>query len=119
MSVLSKRLKWLRENEKDKDGKWTQQYVADIIGVARVTYTGYENGSKIPPLDIVNKLADTFDVTTDYLSGRSDNPNQTEEESFEAFINDPELRRWHRELPKSKEEDLARLKRIWEAYKDE
>lgn len=119
MNTLSKRLKWLRENQKDKDSKWTQQYVADNIGVARVTYTGYENGSKIPPPDIINKLADVFNVTTDYILGRSDNPNQTKEESFEEFIKDPELRRWHRELPKSKEEDLARLKRIWEAYKED
>src|SRR5699024_8714993 len=88
------------------------------IGVARVNYTDYENGTKTPPPDIINKVADLFDVTADYLLGRSDKPNQTEEEEFQAFINDPELERWYRELPKSEEEDLRRLRQIWQIIKE-
>ncbi|WP_121605554.1 helix-turn-helix domain-containing protein [Virgibacillus sp. Bac332] len=42
-----------------------------------------------------------------------------DEEEFEAFRNDPSLERWYRELPKNKEEDLKRLKKIWEAFKEE
>ena len=118
MSKLPERLKEFREKLKDQDRKWTQQYVADKIGVARVTYTAYENGTKTPPPDIINKVADLFDVTADYLLGRSDKPNQTEEEEFQAFINDPELERWYRELPKSKEEDLRRLRQIWQIIKE-
>jgi hypothetical protein len=60
-----------------------------------------------------------FDVTTDYITGNSNKPNLSEQQSFEEFIEDPALRRWYKELPKSKEEDLARLKRIWEAYRDD
>lgn len=118
MSKLPERLKEFREKLKDQDRKWTQQYVADKIGVARVTYTAYENGTKTPPPDIINKVADLFDVTADYLLGRSDKPNQTEEEEFQAFINDPELERWYRELPKSEEEDLRRLRQIWQIIKE-
>src|SRR5699024_2510245 len=118
MSKLAERLKEFREKLKDQDRKWTQQYVADKIGVARVTYTAYENGTKTPPPDIINKVADLFDVTADYLLGRSDKPNQTEEEEFQAFINDPELERWYRELPKSEEEDLRRLRQIWQIIKE-
>jgi len=51
------------------------------------------------------------------LSGYIDEAK--EEEEFEAFKNDPSLKRWYKELPKSNEEDLRRLKRIWEAFKDD
>lgn len=42
-----------------------------------------------------------------------------EEEEFEAFKNDPSLKRWYKELPKNKEEDLRRLRKIWEAFKED
>jgi|SRR5690625_728511 len=78
--------------------------------------TGYQK--RIEP-DILVDLSKELGATVDYIVGKSDNPNQTEEESFEEFINDPDLRRWHKELPKSDEEDLRRLKRIWDAYKED
>lgn len=71
MSVFGKRLKALREKRKINDSKWTQKYVADLIGVARPTYTAYENGTKEPPLDTLNRIADIFEVKLDYLQGRT------------------------------------------------
>ena len=97
----------------------SQKELTDRLNINRSTYARYETSSSQPDYDTLKKLADFFEVTTDYILGRSDNPKQTEEESFEEFINDPDLRRWHKELPKSKEEDLARLKRIWDAYKED
>src|SRR5690554_4863240 len=70
MNEFSGRLKNYRESLKDKTKKWTQQYVADQIGVARVTYTAYENGTKMPPFDTINKIAELFGVSTDFLMGR-------------------------------------------------
>lgn len=70
MSVFAQRLKSCRENKKKENPQYTQGYVAEKIGVARTTYTAYENGTKIPPLDTVNLIADFFNVTTDYLLGR-------------------------------------------------
>lgn len=110
--MLSKRLSYLR-----KQNNKTQKEVASYIGVTRPAYTAYETGKRQPDNKILVKLATYFDVTTDYLLGKSDDPNKTEDEEFETFIKDPDLRRWFKELPKSDEEDLARLKRIWEAYK--
>jgi DNA-binding XRE family transcriptional regulator len=72
MDILGKRLKYLREKKKKENSKYTQGYIANLIGVARVTYTAYENGTKQPPLETINKLADLFDVTTDFLQGRTD-----------------------------------------------
>lgn len=74
MTVFARRLKSYREKLKKADSKWTQQYVADKIGVARVTYTAYENATKMPPVDTVNSIAELFGITTDYLMNRSDDP---------------------------------------------
>lgn len=71
MKIFAKRLKAEREALKQKDAKWTQEYLADLLGVARPTYTAYENGTKLPSMDTVSKIADIFDVDTDYLHGRT------------------------------------------------
>lgn len=85
MSVLGKRLKQLRDEKKKANSKFTQGYVANLIGVARVTYTAYENGTKQPPIETVNKLADIFEVTTDYLQGRTNNPKPPNEQDDKRF----------------------------------
>lgn len=91
MSIFSIRLKEYREKLKRSDKKWTQQYVADKVGVARVTYTAYEGGTKLPPIDTTNKIAELFDVTTDYLMGRSDDPRLSEREEKEVDLKTDEL----------------------------
>jgi transcriptional regulator with XRE-family HTH domain len=72
MTSFHERLKHEREKRKKSDPRWTQEFVANKIGVARVTYTAYENGTKIPPIETVNRFADFYNVTTDYLLGRTD-----------------------------------------------
>ena len=90
MSLLSERLKNYREELKKTDKKWTQQYVAEKIGVARVTYTAYERGTKTPPLDIINQIADLFDIDTDYLHGRTDDPIKGVDEELKELLKDPQ-----------------------------
>lgn len=70
MSIFANRLKICRENKKKENPNYTQGYVAEKIGVARTTYTAYENGTKTPPLETVNIIADFFGVSTDFLLGR-------------------------------------------------
>ena len=53
----------------------TQQEVADKLGLDRVSYARYENGTRIPTIETLEKLSDYFGVTTDYLLGRTDIPN--------------------------------------------
>lgn len=115
MNKLAKRIKYLRENFKDKDSKWTQQYVAEQIGVARVTYTAYENGTKTPPPDVVKKLANLFNVTTDYLLGNIDNPHDIEDKELEEFINNVKV--WYKNEPKTKDEKLKLMKEMFELIK--
>lgn len=77
MDVLAKRLKKCRENIKKSKPEYTQSFVANKIGVARTTYTAYENGTKMPPIDTLSSIAQLFEVTTDYLLGISDHPEPT------------------------------------------
>lgn len=105
---FSKRLKKYREELKKDNSKWTQQYVADKISVARVTYTAYENGTKMPPVDTVNKIADLFDVSTDYLTGRSNHPNLSEIEDKEVDEEVDELLGILEQMPAEKREEMTK-----------
>lgn len=71
MDDFARRLKNCREKKKSENSRWTQQYVAEKIGMARTTYTAYENGTKMPPPDTINNIAILLDVSNDYLMGRT------------------------------------------------
>lgn len=76
-SILGGRLKSLR-------GKRTQEEVSKALGLSRARYSHYENNRVEPDTEILNKIADFYNVTTDYLLGRTNNPyplNKDEEKS--------------------------------------
>lgn len=54
----------------------TQKQVADGIGVAEQAYQRYEYGRTVPSALVLLALADYFDVSLDYLVGRSDDPQR-------------------------------------------
>ena len=68
--LLKERLAQLREVKgvRKKD-------VALILNIDQTTYGKYELGKRQPSLESLYKLAEYFNVTTDYLLGRSDNLN--------------------------------------------
>ena len=53
----------------------TQQQVADAIKIHKQAYQRYEYGTHIPSAAVLVNLADYFNVSTDYLLGRTDNPS--------------------------------------------
>lgn len=110
--MLGYRLKALRTKK-----KLTQKQLAEKINVTHVSISGYENGNRSPDTDTLEKIADYFGVSTDYLLGRTDTleptPLDSEEAEFQAFINDPELEMWYKELPKSDEDELRQLREVW------
>lgn len=84
--MFPSRLKKLR-----LEHKMTQEQLGKRINVTKVSISGYENGNRTPDLETLQKIADCFDVTTDYLLGRVDHPNKTEninEESLEVTDDD-------------------------------
>ena len=57
-----------------KSVKITQKQAAEIAGVAERVYQSYEYGKVIPAATVLIAIADYFDVSLDYLCGRSDDP---------------------------------------------
>lgn len=66
---MYKRIRDLRE---DHDLK--QQDIAEYLQCSQVCYSHYENGRRDVPTDVLIKLADYYNVSIDYLLGRTDNP---------------------------------------------
>lgn len=64
--MFSNNLKRLRKSK-----KLTQIQLAEKLGVAKTTLASYEQGRRMPDIEIQNKLADIFDVSLDQLHGRS------------------------------------------------
>ena len=54
-----------------KQSTLTQQQVAKKLGITQPSYIRYEIGNSEPTLENLVKLADLFDVSVDYLLGRS------------------------------------------------
>lgn len=52
----------------------TQQQIADDFALSRVTYARYEMDDRRPPLDMLEKFADYYGVSVDYLLCRTDVP---------------------------------------------
>jgi transcriptional regulator with XRE-family HTH domain len=50
----------------------SQRYVASDLGISQALLSHYENGAREPKLEFVVKACDYYDVTADYILGRSD-----------------------------------------------
>lgn len=69
--MFGKNLKKLRNNQ-----KLTQQELAIKLKVAPSTIGMYESGKRMPDADVLNKIADIFNVSIDYLLGRDNESTQ-------------------------------------------
>lgn len=61
------RLKFLR-----KEKGFTQEKTANFLKISRVAYNTYELGTRQPDPQMLLKIADYFNVSVDYLLGRTD-----------------------------------------------
>ena len=81
--MLSERLKSLR-----LEAKITQKEISNKLEIGQGTYARYEKGDRKPTGEILNKLANFFNVSTDYLLGNTDNKNSTKfEDDLEESLN--------------------------------
>lgn len=55
---------------REKKG-FTQQQLADTLHLSKNAVSHYEKGINMPNLDTIQKIADIFDVSVDYLLGRT------------------------------------------------
>jgi MerR family transcriptional regulator, light-induced transcriptional regulator len=64
---LANRIKELRKLK-----GYTQKELASLLGIGQTTVANYEQGTRVPDAEKLNKIADLFEVTLDYLLGRSE-----------------------------------------------
>lgn len=57
----------------------TQNDLANFLGVSRTTYLKYENGLHEPSFETLTKLADHFNVSVDYLLGKTNQKEKHQE----------------------------------------
>jgi len=65
--ILSNRLKQCR-----KERGLSQREVAIFCDITEKTYQNYELMTREPKLDILIRIADYYEVSLDYLTGRTD-----------------------------------------------
>lgn len=83
MNIFSSRLKYYR-----KDNKKTQEDMAKFLGIQRSTYGEYERGKIMPPMDKIQKLADYFNVSVDYLLGNTNFETHDERKEAATDVDD-------------------------------
>ena len=69
-ATFSERIKRLRI-----EGKITQLMLAEHLGVTRTQVSDMENNKTTTSVKRLATLADYFDISADYLLGRTDNPD--------------------------------------------
>ncbi len=74
MADFSTRLRQLR-----KESGLRQKDLADAFGTAQTTIANYENKLRFPDEPMLGRFAEYFDVSLDYLLGRSDAKRKTRE----------------------------------------
>ena len=53
------------------DNGYTQKQIGEYLGISQNTYSQYEIGVLKYPVDVLIKLADLYNVSLDYLVGRT------------------------------------------------
>ena len=54
-----------------KEARLTQDQIADVLDIPKRTYGSWERNERQPDFEMLCKIADYFNVTTDYLLGRT------------------------------------------------
>ena len=70
-NIFADRIKSLR-----KAKKVTQSDISELLGVTKTQVSDLENGKTTTSIERLCTLADYFDVSLDYLVGRSDDPKR-------------------------------------------
>ena len=108
-----KRLKELRLEK-----KLYQKDVASAIGIDRTTYVKYELGQSEPNHEILQRIADFFDVSIDYLMCRTD-IKKAPSEKPEVTDDDIQFALFGGKVTDEAYEDVKRFAQfIKEKYKD-
>jgi len=65
--IVAERLRTLRTKN-----NYTQKQIAELTNIDPTTYAGYENKISTPALSALVRLADEYNVSLDYITGRTE-----------------------------------------------
>ncbi|MCL6446826.1 MAG: helix-turn-helix transcriptional regulator [Armatimonadetes bacterium] len=112
MNTFGQRLKVLREEK-----KLSQEELGKIFHLSQSTIAYYEKDKKQPSQKTLQKFADFFNVSVDYLLGRTNNPkpaysnyfDTTMEEISSILSKNPHLLKFFNEI---NQQDISLLEKI-------
>lgn len=93
-----------RLRELRKKSGLTQTQLGKLVNISNVSISGYENNTRLPDADVLSKIADVLNTTTDYLLDRTNSP----EKDF-TKINDAQFLFFEKENLTSEDEDYLKL----------
>ena len=102
---ISERIKELRRQK-----KLTQTELAQKVGLTYIQIGRYETGKSAPSADILQKMADALDTTSDYLM------NGSSDEKVSAQLTDKELLEQFKAVEKLDQEDKHLIKTFIDAF---
>lgn len=112
---FSQILKDLRDEK-----EWNQEKLAKAINVSRSSITQYETDRNFPTADILEKIANVFDVSIDYLLGRTKYKKPIlSKEDFEESLLASEFAKKYVSLTDEQKKTLNSLIEVWEKEKYE
>ncbi|MEL7658917.1 MAG: helix-turn-helix domain-containing protein [Bacillota bacterium] len=116
---ISERLRELRASK-----SITQRELASQLNISSSSIAMYETGQRMPDADVLELFADYFNVTVDYLLGRTDNSLNLDEEptrqDLEEFLRTSNVQFDGTPLDDNDKEELIDvLKFIWGKFNKE
>ncbi|MBJ6360270.1 helix-turn-helix domain-containing protein [Paenibacillus sp. GCM10012307] len=70
---------------------WTQEQTSAMLGISRAALSHYEKNRREPDTETLLKFADLFQVSVDYLVGRTKLPHQILDDHIRDFVDQLEL----------------------------
>ena len=107
MCKLNDKIKTLR-----KEKNISQEDLAKALGLSRSTIAGYETNKRKPDINTIHKIADFFNISVDYLLGRSIQRVANDKINL-VLSSDPELSDFLDKFLKSRD-----LQKIFKLIKD-
>ncbi|GAB2671400.1 helix-turn-helix domain-containing protein [Paenibacillus thermoaerophilus] len=84
--IHGNRIAFLREQR-----KMTQEELSQKVGITRAALSHYENNRREPDYETLEAIANFFQVSADYLMGRTNNPSQHLDHPTRQFVDSLEL----------------------------
>ena len=100
----------------------TQRALAEILNVRPSTVAMWESGKNKPEYSMLEKLAEYFDVSVDYLMCKSDNRKPEVDDDINAILQElkdrPEMKILFSASSKATREDIIRAAKFLDAMAD-